>query len=232
MVNDGSMMVIPRGYGYQTVSESLTLFNIANTMRFVAPVNSQGAPRSRSWPWLGSCSPSMRGPQSRETLMKQLPFKELVKDGVLAGLFAGLIFVVIQMIVGSAQAPWRMFASIPITQRAFTEPFNFGLFLVGFVVHFLLCVIYGAVFGGLSRILPDSIHRSFIAMSAIGMMFGLVLWVVNFPIFSKLFFPWLLQARPLAQILIHILAFGFPLGAGLWGFEQSRRQKVLREATV
>ena len=43
-VNDGTMMLTPGAYGYNTVSGAVALFNGGDSVRFVASGNSQGAP--------------------------------------------------------------------------------------------------------------------------------------------------------------------------------------------
>lgn len=147
--------------------------------------------------------------------------KDLANDGLLAGLLAGLIFMVVQMIALSADAPWRLFSSIVITQPAFTRSFNIGIFVAGFVVHVILCLIYGATFAGLSRLVPAR-RRGLPAMATLGVAFGFALWVLNFPICGHLFFGWVLRTRMLAEMFLHLFGFGLPLGAGLWMLEQAR----------
>lgn len=152
-----------------------------------------------------------------------LSTRKLAVDGVLAGLTAGVIFAVFEMIVaGSAAMPWRAFASILGGQDTMAREFTFGIFVLGFVVHFGLSAIFGAI----SKVFPDAVHRNLPSIAALGMAYGLLVWVLNFGIIANLFFPWFTEMSSTAQILLHILTFGLPLGIAHSLFERALHRRA------
>lgn len=141
----------------------------------------------------------------------------LLREGILGGLVAGVIFAVVQMIVAGAagmgaMAPWRMFASIVAGRGALVGEMTFGLFLLGFIVHFVLSALFGMIWGAIARGLPYEVRTSWGQHAAGAMAFGFVLWLVNFQVIARVAYPWFLGMNQLAQVLLHVLAFGLPLG--------------------
>jgi hypothetical protein len=146
-------------------------------------------------------------------------------------LAAGLTLAILEMIVsGSVIAPWRVFASIVATEDALRGNFTFVLLVLGVGVHFVLSAIFGAVFGLLSRGLREGGFHSPVAVAGLGVSYGLLLWVLNFGILSRLIFVWLVPMSSTAQILLHAFGFGLPLGLVLWLLEHARHGRVLRPA--
>lgn len=155
--------------------------------------------------------------------------RTLAKEGALAGLAAGLTLAIVEMIVaGSVTAPWRMFASIVATDDALRGDFTIVLFVLGVGVHFVLSAVFGTAFGVLSRSLREGGFQSPVAVVGLGVSYGLLLWVLNFGILSRLFFEWLLTTSSTTQILLHAFGFGLPLGLFLWLLEHTRHRRVLQ----
>ena len=44
-----------------------------------------------------------------------------------------------------------------------------------------------------------------------GLLFGVLLWFVNFQIIARMVYPWVLQAPQFLQMAMHAAFFGFPL---------------------
>lgn len=149
--------------------------------------------------------------------MKSIRTGTMILDGIILGLLAGVLFAVLEMAVAdSVTAPWRAFATIFAGREALTREFSLAIFVLGLVAHFGLSLLYGGVFGVLVHILPERVARNLPALAGLGVSYGLALWILNFPIFGNLLYPWFLDMEQAPQILLHTLAFGLPLGLGMW----------------
>jgi hypothetical protein len=150
--------------------------------------------------------------RTRSEVSRRLP-----AEGAVGGLIAGAVFAVASMVVVAAQggpllAPWRMFASVLLGEGALAGPMTLGIFVVGFIVHFALSAVFGAIWGVVAAAVSPGVRDSYGSHSAAGGIYGLVLYLVNFQILARLLFPQFLATGAVAQILLHILAFGVPLG--------------------
>ena len=121
---------------------------------------------------------------------------EFFSRGIVAGLAAGLVFVLIEMawlshlgkpavapllafstIFTGASAPTAIAAQIPLDA------------ITGFVVHLNLAMAFGLGFLPIVALLAR-IRRSNAAMLAVaGLAYGCLLYVINFGIFSSIAFP-------------------------------------------
>lgn len=148
---------------------------------------------------------------------------------VSAGLLAGLVFVIMEMILvataggGSAWGPPRMMAAIVMGNEVLPGPenpptFDFGIFIVGMIVHFVLSVVLALI---LAAILAGAGAGSGAAV-AIGAAFGLVVYLVNFYGFTAIF-PWFENARNWITIASHIV-FGAVLGGSYAALARSGRR--------
>ena len=136
---------------------------------------------------------------------------------VWAGLIAGLAFVIMEMILvataggGSAWGPPRMMAAIVMGKDVLPGPenpptFDLGIFLIGMVVHFVLSVVLALVLAaGLA-----AMRAGAGAAIAVGAVFGLLVYAINFYGFTALF-PWFENARNWITIASH-LVFGSVAG--------------------
>lgn len=139
-----------------------------------------------------------------------------VRSGAIAGLLAGAVFAVFEMIVAAAMGmgiggPWKMFASVLLGKSAMAQ-LTFGVFIVGFIVHFALAALFGAAWGAIAKKVPTSIRYGVGGHTAAAMLYGLAIYLINFQIIARLAYPWFLGANQGAQIVLHVLAFGLPLG--------------------
>jgi uncharacterized membrane protein YagU involved in acid resistance len=130
-----------------------------------------------------------------------------------AGLAAGVVFLALEMILMplvmgvSVWVPLRMIAAITMGSAVLSPPdtFDSGAVSAAVVIHFALSLVYALVFAFIGK------GRSVRADALFGAAFGLLLYLVNFYVFT-LQFPWFAEARNWATILAH-LAFGAVLGA-------------------
>lgn len=136
-----------------------------------------------------------------------------VKGAIWAGLLAGVVFMIMEMILvaltgGSPWGPPRMMAAMVMGQDVLPPPASFDLviFMVAMIVHFVLSVVLAFVFAWcVSRW-----HPGFGAAVALGAVFGLLVYLVNFYPITALLFPWFAMARNWITISSHIV-FGIAL---------------------
>ncbi|WP_340587906.1 DUF6789 family protein [Erythrobacter alti] len=137
-----------------------------------------------------------------------------MKNGIIAGLVAGLVFVIVEMLLvptvggGSAFGPPRMIAAIAMGPEVLPPPATFELpiFIVGMLVHFALSAILGLIFA----LITARMKLSRALLIAAGAVFGLIVYFVNFYGFTAVF-PWFEMARNPISIFAH-LVFGVVLG--------------------
>lgn len=137
-----------------------------------------------------------------------------IKLAAYAGLIAGLVFLVLEMALvgtiggGSPWAPPRMIGAIVLGENVLPPPATFDLtvVVVAMVIHFALSVALGLVYA----FIADRAGWGIAAASAAGVVFGLVVYVVNFYGMTALF-PWFAMARNLISIFAHGV-FGLVLG--------------------
>ena len=138
-----------------------------------------------------------------------------MKAAALAGLAAGLLFLILEMLMvplflgGSPWGPPRMIGAIVLGQDVLPPPATFalGVVIVALILHFVLSAVYGLILGWL-------ISRFGTGTALIvGAVFGLVLYFVNFYGMTAVF-PWFEMARNWVSIFAHIV-FGV---AAAWAY--------------
>lgn len=139
------------------------------------------------------------------------------KAAVWAGLLAGLVFMMLEMIMvpvfldGSPWGPPRMIAAIVMGEGVLPPPatFDLAILMVAMAVHFALSVAFAVP-------LAFAIQRMGTgAALAVGAVFGIVLYLVNFYLFTALF-PWFAMARNWVSIFAHAV-FGL---AAAWAYKR------------
>jgi hypothetical protein len=138
-----------------------------------------------------------------------------IGEGITAGLIAGVIFAMME-IAGAAMMgnpplmPVRMFASVVLGQGAMQGPLGVPL-VVGTIAHLVLSAGFGIVYGLLAARTSEATKTSFGRQAGLGILFGLVVWLVNFHIIARVLYPWFLGAPQFLQAMMHGLFFGLPL---------------------
>lgn len=171
-------------------------------------------------------TPTIRDPSRRDT-------GQALSLGAGFGLVAGFIFAVVEIIAsvamgGPALMPVRMFASVVLGQGALTGALSLGwVIVVGLVVHFALSALFGLIYGALESRMGVEGRTSWGRQSALGLLFGAAVWLVNFQIIARLIYPWFLAAPQFLQLMLHAVAFGLPLGLMFAAFERQRRRAEL-----
>jgi uncharacterized membrane protein YagU involved in acid resistance len=136
------------------------------------------------------------------------------KAAVWAGIIAGLVFLVLEMLLvqlvgaGSMWGPPRMMAAIVIGREVLPPPatFDAGVFIIAMIVHFVLSLIYAFIFAWI----VGQWQMTMTVAAIGGLLFGLVIYAVNFYGFTAVF-PWFAEARNWITILAHAI-FGLTLG--------------------
>lgn len=154
------------------------------------------------------------------------------QQGLVAGIVAGLVFAAFEMLAsafmmgaGAFFMPLRMIGAIALGSQAL-DP-GYSLWTAGFagvVVHMVLAIIYGLIFGAVATML-----RGAAALISLGWIYGLALWLVNFYVIAPTTFPWFLDANPVVQFIAHTFFFGAVLGLWFWN---SQERSGLTEPTA
>jgi uncharacterized membrane protein YagU involved in acid resistance len=137
-----------------------------------------------------------------------------LKAAALAGIIAGAVFIILEMLLvtyvagDSPWAPPRMMAAIAMGKDVLPPPatFNLGVMTAAMVIHLALAIVYGVIFGLLVATL--GLRPATAALG--GLAFGVILYVVNFYLFTGLF-PWFAMARNWMSLFAHAV-FGLVLG--------------------
>jgi hypothetical protein len=135
------------------------------------------------------------------------------KAATWAGLIAGLVFLVAEMLLVwlvQGMSPWappRMIAAMVLGPGVLPPPADFSLMAVmtALVIHFPLAVVYGLVLGW-------AVHRLEMGWALlVGAAFGLLaVYAVNFYVIAPMAFPWFGEARNWISVLAHLI-FGIVL---------------------
>ena len=163
--------------------------------------------------------PGMRASMPRNGLKAHRPLKRRLvswRTAVVAGICAGVIATAVQLVLWwiagyplpeTLYRDARLAAAIVMSRDVLPPPaaFELGIMLVATVLHFGLSIIYGFVFVYLMRALALGAVAGLFA----GLVFGLVLYVVNMYGFT-LVFPWFSLVRDWVTVVAH-LVFGLVL---------------------
>ena len=143
----------------------------------------------------------------------------VLREGVLAGLFAGGVMAALQTTISAwaGGRPGRLFETVGTTllgtSGAGAAPGEGALrFFLGVAVHFVLSAIFGAIFGLVVANSSHGVRNRYSVQIPAGMVFGFVLYLINFQVIARLFAPEFLAMSAWAQLFGHVVAFGVPLG--------------------
>jgi hypothetical protein len=152
-----------------------------------------------------------------------------VHQGVGSGLRAGAMFAAAQVVAAittgdSAVIAFRRSASVLLGPAALTTAPTAIAIVVGLIAHAYLSTMYGLSYGVYNSALSASTRRSAPRQAAIGALYGVALWLVNLQLFARIVFPWLLAVPQPAQVFLHAVCFGLPLGLRYAAAERDARQ--------
>lgn len=135
--------------------------------------------------------------------------KSYFKACVLAGVIAGLVFVVLEMIMvpvfleGSPWGPPRMIAAIVLGRGVLPEEgqpvtFDIGILFAAVALHMMLSIVYAMIVGMFTRSVGMGMAIIF------GAAIGLAIYYMNFYGFTKQY-PWFGMARNWVSVFSHIV---------------------------
>lgn len=155
----------------------------------------------------------------RSEAVHDLSFTNLSRKARLGagpGVLAGAIFVIMLAALAamSGEKPFyalHLFASL-VMGEGVLQTRSVGPLIIGTLVTVALSTLYGMIYAVFN---PPSMlgdRTKWHLQALFGALFGALLWLINFQLFSRLLFPWLV-ATPQAVLLVsHALFFGVPLG--------------------
>jgi len=147
------------------------------------------------------------------------------KAAVWAGVIAAAVFMMAEMLMvalflgQSAWGPPRMIAAMAMGKDVLPPPATFDIvvLMVAVIIHLIISIILAFAFALIAK------NRSVGTAIVIGIVFGLVLYLVNFYGMTAVF-PWFEKARNWVSILSHVL-FGAVLG-GVYASRAHRTRRV------
>ena len=149
--------------------------------------------------------------------------------GVAAGVVLALAEVVLAVATGeSAMHPVRMSAGVALGTSAFSPQVSAGTaLLVGFGVHVLLSALAGLAYSLLDAMLPLDGRSRWEFQAAVGMLFGMFIWLVSFQFVGRGHYPWFTEVPQFPQIVLHAVFLGLPLAML---FTAAERRRALLDA--
>ncbi len=150
-----------------------------------------------------------------------------LRTGAIGGIVAAIVFALFEMIASAAMMgaegffmPLRMIGAILVGPAALEPTYPLlAAVLAAVVVHLVLAILLGMIFASVTGGL-----RSAATDVAIGALYGLAIWLVNFYVIAPAAFPWFSEANPVVQFIGHTFFFGAVLGWYVW---RSRRRATL-----
>lgn len=145
---------------------------------------------------------------------------ELLQAGAVAGLVAGLGFILANMIYATSQGLPAIAPFLAIGTIFFIDDMpqmTPAYALAGVITHFSLSILFGMVFAFLVPLFPTI---KALAVGAIG--YGLALYVVNFLVLGNLIFEWFAPGDggpdQIYELIVHPAVYGvllIPFFAGM-----------------
>ena len=137
-------------------------------------------------------------------------------DGLGSGLAAGVVLMFAEIVMSIAHGlpatwPLRVAGSVLLGRTALATPDGPVIF-VGVLAHATMSAIFGTVYGALQRRQIRVTQLSHARQAAFGLAFGAAIAVLDLQLLAPTLLPWIDPVSPLAQVVVHALAFGLPLG--------------------
>jgi hypothetical protein len=137
---------------------------------------------------------------------------ETVVSGLAAGFIMGLSEATAAVLSGqSALLPLRAAASIVLREDAFGANAPM-IALVGAAVHLSIAVMFGFAYGVVNSQIAWSDRVRGMRQAVMGIAFGTAIWLLDFQLIGRFFYPWMLEHSQVVQWALHAFGFGLPLG--------------------
>ncbi|AFE07908.1 hypothetical protein COCOR_08064 [Corallococcus coralloides DSM 2259] len=164
-------------------------------------------------------------------MARRTPTPWSLTNGLLFGLAAGVLLALAQTALAVAAGegplvPVRMSAAVVLGPPAFTPQVSTALAVaVGLGVHLVIAAGWGVVYALLDAMLPVDGRGRWEFQAAVGMLFGIFVWLVDFQLLARGYFPWFLSVPQFLQIVWHAVFLGLPM-ALLFTAAERRRAPV------
>jgi hypothetical protein len=149
--------------------------------------------------------------------------------GVAAGVVLALAEVVLAVATGdSPMRPVRMAAGLVLGPPALTPAVSVGTaVLAGLGIHLVLSAVWGLLYSFLDAMLPPDGRGRWEFQAAVGMLFGIFIWLVGFQFVARGYSPSFLEVPQFPQIVLHAIFLGLPLAML---FTAAERKRALLDA--
>src|SRR5262249_29996055 len=107
---------------------------------------------------------------------------------------------------------FRRLASIVLGITALNVTPTATAVVLGVIVALYLGAMFGLFYGLYNSALTFETRRSPGRQAIVGPLYGVMLWLVNFNVFARWRYPWLLDIPQGPQVVLHAVGYGLPLG--------------------
>lgn len=151
------------------------------------------------------------------TAFESLNVVAVFANGIVGGIVAGTVFAVAQMVAAALRGqpfstPLNSIAAIMLGPEVLSDGnLTPSVIAAAVVIHLALSAVYGIILAVLSMSVL-AVGTSPAGAVVTGMVFGLILWLVNIFLIAPLAFPWFSAENQAVQLVLHVLFFGAPLG--------------------
>ena len=154
-------------------------------------------------------------------------------ETVISGIVAGAIMAGLEMVISLVGGhhiflPFRYAASVVMSQHAFDAGWPVVI-LLGGIVHFSIATMYAFAFGVFNTQVPWRSRIWGAREGLLGMAFATFIWLLDFQVIARSFYPWMLDHSQVMQWWLHVVGFGFPLGL-LFAAREKTPSQVVRPA--
>lgn len=154
-------------------------------------------------------------------------------ETVISGVVAGTIMAALEMLASLAGGhhlllPFRYAASVVMSSKAFDAGW-ISVLLIGGIVHFSIATMYAFAFGVFNTQVPWRSRIWGAREGLMGMTFATLIWLLDFQLIARFFYPWMLDHSQMMQWWLHVVGFGFPLGL-IFATREKAPDRVVRPA--
>ena len=149
-----------------------------------------------------------------DTLLGLRQWKQHPTDwtaAAVSGFAAGAVLMVLDLVwsaLFNPDGPWRtshMIAPIFLGTGSASQgyPFSIGVVAIALATHYVLGILFGLVVAWImSHLELDTLPASAMATGAV---LGVLLYLLNFHVLARLFFPWLADLRGVDTLAAHVV---------------------------
>lgn len=136
-----------------------------------------------------------------------------MKASISGGVLAGVIYLAYLLALsssGDVVHPLRSAASLFLAEDALARAPLGAVVTFGLIDHLLVSLFWGLVFGLV--LACGRWNWSAGAIVTLGVLFGAMVWMIDYYIFAPVFWHWMLSTSSLSVFIGHVFFFGLPMG--------------------